>query len=239
MVELQDLQGLIDFLTGLPPIVAYLVIAGGSALENVFPPVPSDTFIVLGAVGADRGNLEPLPILLGAWLANLAGAMAVYGLARRRGPAFFHEGWAQRILRPHQFARITIFYERYGLWAIFFSRFLPVLRVVIPTFAGFAGLGTVRTLIPVATASLLWTGVMLWAGIFASQNVGRLLELLGRANTWLLVVAGAVFLSILYWWIRSRRDHAAVRTDPEDDEGLSSAIEEDRDDPSDAGASSG
>ena len=102
---------------------------------------------------------------------------------------------------------MTIFYERYGLWAIFVSRFLPVLRVVIPTFAGFAGLGTWRTLIPVATASLLWTGVMLWAGIFASQNVGRLLELLGRANTWLIVVAAVVFGGILYWWIRSRREH--------------------------------
>ena len=210
MVELQDVQRLIEFLTGLPPALAYVVIGAGSALENLFPPVPSDTFVVLGAVLADRGGLAAVPVLLTAWLANLAGAMIVYALARRRGPAFFQEGWARHILRPHQFARVTIFYERYGLWAIFFSRFLPVLRVVIPTFAGFAGLGTMRTLVPVATASLLWNGVMFGAGIFASRNVGPLLGWIGRANSWLVAMAALVAAGIFVWWIRSRReDHAS------------------------------
>lgn len=208
MAELQDIQRLIGLLTGLPPGAAYALIAAGAALENVFPPVPSDTFTILGAVLTDRGGLQAPWVLLSAWLANVTGAMFVYGVARRHGPAFFRDGWGRRVLRPHQFARVTIFYERYGLWAIFFSRFLPVLRVVIPTFAGFSGLGVVRTVIPVATASLLWNAVILWAGIFASRNVGTLLDLLGRANLWLLGIATALLAGIGIWWFRSRREEA-------------------------------
>ncbi len=214
VVELQELQRFVELLTGLPPAAAYALIAAGSAIENIFPPVPSDTFVVLGAVLSDRGGLEPTTVLLCAWLANLAGAMAVYGIARKRGPSLFHEGWGRRLLRPHQFARVTIFYERWGLWAIFFSRFLPVLRVVIPTFAGFAGLGVVRTAIPVATASLLWNGVLLAAGILASRNVGRILRLVGAANVWLLVLAALFFAAIVLWWIRSRREE---RGEPQTD----------------------
>lgn len=206
MVELQEIQRLLDVLTSIPPLGAYALIAAGCAIENIFPPVPSDTFVVLGAVLADRGGLAPTTVLLVAWLSNFLGAMAVYAIARRHGPGFFREGWGRRLLRPHQFERVSDFYGRYGLWAIFFSRFLPVLRVVIPTFAGFAHLGVVRTAIPVATASLLWNAVMLYAGIFASRNVGRILGMIAHANVWLLVLAGLIVVAIGTWWLRTRRD---------------------------------
>lgn len=206
MVELQEIQRLLDVLTSIPPIGAYGLIAAGSAIENIFPPFPSDTFVVLGAVLSDRGGLDPWTVLVVAWLSNFLGAMGVYAIARRHGPAFFREGWGRRLLRPHQFERVSEFYGRYGLWAIFFSRFLPVLRVVIPTFAGFAHLGVVRTAIPVATASLVWNTVLLYAGIFASRNVGRILGLIAHANAWLLVVAGVLIAAIATWWFRTRRD---------------------------------
>ena len=199
-------QAILDFLLGIPEGIAYTVIAVGSALENIFPPVPSDTFVVLGAVLADRGSLVPVGVLLSAWAANAAGAMCVFGLARRHGPAIFRTRWGRRLLRPHQLERMSRFYERHGLWAIFFSRCLPVLRVIVPTFAGFAGLGSVRALVPIVTASLLWNAVMVAGGILASRNVARLLELLGRVNAWLLVVAAAVLGLVLGWWIRSRRE---------------------------------
>ena len=57
MLELQDVQRLIDILLGLPPAVAYILIATGSAVENIFPPVPSDTFVILG-VGGIMGHKE-------------------------------------------------------------------------------------------------------------------------------------------------------------------------------------
>jgi membrane protein DedA with SNARE-associated domain len=213
VVELQEIQRFFALLAELPPLGAYAIIAAGSALENLFPPVPSDTFVVLGAVLSDRGGLSATTVLIVAWLANIAGAMFVYFVARRHGPDFFTDGWGRRVLRPHQFDRVSRFYSRYGLWAILFSRFLPVLRVVIPTFAGFAHLGWVRTLVPVALASLFWYAVVLFLGIFASQNVGRVVELLGNTNAWLFVVAGVIGLGIGIWWWRTRHEH-----DEDDDE---------------------
>ncbi|MCG8468650.1 MAG: DedA family protein [Gemmatimonadetes bacterium] len=216
-MDVQDVQAMLDALFGLPPVLAYALIAAGSALENIFPPVPSDTFVILGAVLADRGTLVPVGVLLSAWLANVAGAMFVFRLAARRGPSFFEAGWGHRLLRPHQFRRVSSFYDRYGLWAVFFSRFLPVLRVVIPTFAGFTHIGFFRTLFPVAAASLLSNLVMLGAGIFASRNVGRLLDLAGQANSWLFGVAAVLIGAIGYWWFRTRREDEEDAGDPEPD----------------------
>jgi len=120
----------------------------------------------------------------------------------------FETRWGRRLLRPHQFRRLARFYERHGLWAIFFARCLPVLRVVVPTFAGFTGMGAVRAMAPVVAASLLWNGLMLAGGMFASRNVDRLMALLGQVNAWLLLVAAILIGGIVGWWIRSRRDEA-------------------------------
>lgn len=204
MSYLQDLGRLIEMLADLPPLGVYAIIAAGAAFENLFPPVPSDTFVVLGAVLSDRGSLVPTTVLLVAWLANVAGAMFVYVAARRHGPGFFEEGWGRWILRPAQFNRVSRFYAKYGLIAIFFSRFLPVLRVVIPTFAGFAHFGWFRTLVPIALASGLWYSVVLYLGILASQNVGVVVDLLGSTNAWLLAVAALVSILIGVWWYRTR-----------------------------------
>ena len=206
MTNVWDVSEVWDFLLELPRGVAYALIALGSALENVFPPVPSDTLVILGAVLTEHGTLHPVPILASAWIANVAGARCIYGVARQRGPGFFEEGWGRRLLRPHQFNRISQFYDRYGLWAIFFSRFLPVLRVVIPTFSGFTGLGIVRTMVPVAVASLLWNVTLLVAGIAAARNVARVFDYFRTVNGWLVLVAVVMALAVLYWWILSRRD---------------------------------
>lgn len=201
-----EIQRLIALLSEIPPAVAYLLLGLGAAVENVFPPVPSDTVVVLGGVLADRGGLRPATVLAVAWVSNVLGALIIYGLARRFGPRFFREGWGRRLLRPHQFERVAQFYARHGLWAIFFSRFLPVLRVVIPTFAGFARLGFLRTAIPVAAASLLWYAVMLFLGIFLSRNLHYLFDLVGAANNWLLGIAAVLIGAIAWWYVRSWRD---------------------------------
>lgn len=220
MADLQTVQDFLDLLIGLPTPLAYALIGVGSALENVFPPIPSDTFLVLGGVLVDRGGLSAAGLLLCAWLSNVGGAMFVYGIARRKGPSFFEEeGWGQRLLRPHQFRRVARFYKRYGLWAIFFSRFLPVLRVVIPIFAGFAGLGVVRTLLPTAIASLLWNWVILSAGVFASRNISHVLDIVGNTNEWLLAVAGVLMAAFVAWWIHTRHEREEEREEREAREG--------------------
>ena len=53
---------------------------------------------------------------------------------------------------------------------------------------------------------MLWNSLLLGAGIFASRNLGMILEMIGRANAWLLALAALLIGAIVYWWIRSRRD---------------------------------
>ncbi len=201
-----EFEALLALLLGIPRWLAYVLLGAGAAVENIFPPVPSDTVVVLGGILSDRGGLQVGTVLAVAWVSNVSGALLIYALARRHGRGIFQTRWGKRLLRPHQLNQLSGFYERYGLIAIFGSRFLPVLRVLIPAFAGITKVGFVRTAIPLATASLAWYTVMVFAGVFASRNIERLFDLLGAANSWLLGVALALIAAIMFWWWRSRHD---------------------------------
>lgn len=192
-------------LVGFVPVeTLYVVIAVGAAVENVFPPIPSDTFVLLGGVLADRGFLAWRVVLAVAWSANLAMGLFVYLAGRRYGRAIFDTRWGQWLLRPHQLNQMAAFYERHGALTVLVSRFFPVFRVLVPAFAGISRLGFWRTAAPLAASSAVWYGVLVWAGIAASRNIPRLVRWAETANLWLVAAAATLAGLVLAWWWRSR-----------------------------------
>ena len=207
MQELLD--RLLAALQVVPTESVYLLVAAGAAVENVFPPVPSDMFVILGGVLADRGILEWEIVFAVAWAANLAMGCVVYVMGRRYGRALFDTRWGEWILRPHQLQRMSAFYSRYGGITILVSRFFPVFRVLVPAFAGISRLSFWRMVLPLGTAAAIWYGVLVWAGILASRNIPRLVAWTEAANTWLLAAAGLLALGFAVWWWRTRREAEA------------------------------
>jgi len=202
------LDRLFELLEVVPVETVYLLVALGAALENLFPPIPSDTFVVLGGILADRGMLEPEIVLAAAWLANILLGFWVYAMGRRYGRTFFDTRWGRWLLRPHQLRQMSAFYERYGSTSIFVSRFFPLFRVLVPAFAGISRLGFWRMAVPLSIASGLWYAALLWVGILASRNIPRIVGWIEQLNAWL--VAGALVLAAAigawWWWTRAREE---------------------------------
>ncbi len=205
------LERLLDVLASLPLVPTYLVLMVLSALENVFPPVPADTAVALGAFLARRGEVAVVPLVLLCWLANLASASAVYAVARRHGPGFFREGWGRKLMGPGVLAGVEEAYVRWGVAGIFVSRFLPGLRAAVMPFAGVVRLGPWRALLPAALASALWYAFLGWAGYALAENWQAVKALVAGTNRALALVAGGATLLLALWlWRRSRRRASAL-----------------------------
>ena len=200
------LDRLLDALVALPLIPTYLVLMALSAVENVFPPVPADTAVALGAFLARRGEISVVPLALLCWLANTASAAAVYVFARRHGPDFFRHGWGRKVLPPGVMAALEEAYERWGMAGIFVSRFFPGLRAAVTPFAGVAGLGPVRALLPAAVASAIWYAILAFIGHSLAANWDAVKALVGSTNRALGAVAMVLASAVALWlWRRSRR----------------------------------
>ena len=61
---------ILSFLGGQGPFLLYSLLGIGSALENFFPPIPADTFVLLGAFLAAGGRADAWTVFLVTWLAN-------------------------------------------------------------------------------------------------------------------------------------------------------------------------
>ncbi len=193
------------FLDGLPPWLVYAALAGGAAVENVLPMVPADTFIAAGGFLAGRGAIGVAGAFLVVWGFNAGGALAVYGLGRRHGPGFFRTKLGRRVATEDQMEALGRFYGRWGVAAIFASRFLPGFRALAPVFAGATGQAVLRVAPPVLVASALWYGALLRLGYLAGENMGEVAAVLGRTNRGLLAASAVLAVCLAAWWWRARR----------------------------------
>ena len=181
-----------------------MVLGAGAALENIVPPVPADTFILLGGFLAARGPANVAIVFVATWLANTAGALLVYGAAHRFGPPFFETRLGRLLLQPGQLAGLRRFYRRRGTAAIFLARFLPGLRAVVPAFAGVVRLPLSSVVAPVLAASAIWYGTLVWLGAMAGANLETILEWFGTASRLLLALAVVIVVVIVMAWLRTR-----------------------------------
>jgi membrane protein DedA with SNARE-associated domain len=168
------------------------------------PPIPADTFVLIGSALAAAGRASPGLVFLWTWTANVVGALLIYGTAYRFGNRFFLTRVGRRLLHPRQLEEIGRFYARWGWPAIFISRFLPGLRAVVPVFAGVAQVRSARFVLPVASASAIWYGFLVWLGAVAGHNWEVVVAIMSRLGVLLLAVAAALGAGIAIWWLRTR-----------------------------------
>ncbi len=186
----------------------YAVLGLLAVLENVVPPVPADVAAALGAFLAARGVLRPDLVFAIVVLSNVAGAAAVYTLARGPGRRWLSSPGGRRLLSPRAFAVMEREYLRLGVAGIFVARLLPGIRAAVSPFAGLAGIGPARALLPVLLAAALWYGGILALGSVVGQNWEAIAGVVGGVNRFL---AAAVAVAAVVLFLRYRRRIRARR----------------------------
>ena len=191
-----------------PPALVYLLIFVSCAIENVFPPSPSDVFVTVAAVLSHRGHYHPVAIGATAWLGGMAGAAIVYAVARH-ADRLLRSGVGRALLPPNALGFLRREYGRYGALGMFFTRLLPGFRSVVAPFAGLSGLGLRQTLVPIGAALVLWYAALTAIGARLGSEWDVVVRILNGLNRSLGLVAlgGLVVLlaGLGVWWRRRRR----------------------------------
>ncbi|MES2305834.1 MAG: hypothetical protein V4558_10005 [Gemmatimonadota bacterium] len=200
------IEGLLNWLTTLPPGAVYAVIGVLAAVENIFPPFPADASVAIGAFLAHRGVTTAWGVFLVTLIPNIAGAMGMYFLAARHAPALFRSKFARRFLPENGLAFVRREYDRFGVVGLFLGRLLPGFRAIVPPFAGLIHVGPIRAGIPMLLASALWYGGIVWLASTFGAQVESLLKSLDTLNQGMAIAAVVIALALAFWfWRRSRQ----------------------------------
>jgi membrane protein DedA with SNARE-associated domain len=196
----------LDWLAALPAPWLYSAIAVAAFLENVFPPLPADTIVALGAFAAARGAGSATGAWAATMIGNLGGAMCMFALGRRVGVVWLTTRFP-RVFPAEATAYVAQRFRERGTLALVISRFVPGVRAVVPPVAGAMGVSAVRAAIAMSVASGAWYGVVCVLAFRAGANADQLLSAIARQQrlAGLTAVALVAILVAVVMWRRRRR----------------------------------
>ncbi|MGK2933842.1 MAG: DedA family protein [Gemmatimonadaceae bacterium] len=199
------LENIIERLSSVPLVVLYPTLGLLAAVENIFPPLPTDAVVAFGSFLAARGQGNPWATFLITWLSNVAGAAGMYWAGRRYGRSLLTRGYA-RWIGPEAEVRLERSYRRYGIPSLFVSRFLPAVRAVVPIFAGAARLPFVPVVAIMAMASGIWYGFLTIIAFRAGSDWETLQSTIANYSRAITILAAVMVLAVVaIWWKKRRR----------------------------------
>ena len=199
------MDAVLAWLGSLPPAALYVILAVVAATENFVPPIPADVIVAFGSFLAAREQRSPIPTIIAVVIGNVGGALAMFALGRRYGA-----DWIRRRMRVRGEGaeqRVRDWYDRFGLPALFLSRFQPAVRAVVPPLAGAIKVPATGAIIAIATASTLWYATLAALAYRLGSEWDRIASAIGEFQKGAAIVAGSiiVLVAVSWWLLRWRR----------------------------------
>ena len=185
-------------ITGLVSRFGYWGVLLLIAVENIFPPIPSEVILTFGGFLTTCTEMTPPGVIL-------------------------FSGRVGRVLKMESadVHKASDWFAAHGWPSVFYCRCIPILRSLISIPAGMAGMHPAPFLLLTTVGSLLWNILLVYLGALAGQSWPAVTAALEQASGWVkavLVVACAAGVSALFYGRRKKREAARQCAVPEREE---------------------
>jgi len=164
-------------------------------------PFPSEVIMPTAGLLAATGHLNLYAAILAGALANLVGSLIAYGVAARFGEPLLLGPGRYIGIRRHHLELADGWFRRWGLWAVFIGRVLPVIRTYISFPAGLAHIDLARFSILTFAGALPWCAFLALIGYVLGRNYDRISRPIETAA---VALAALVALVVIVWYLRGR-----------------------------------
>jgi membrane protein DedA with SNARE-associated domain len=201
------LDNLTEFVTDVVNTLGYPGVAGLVALENLFPPIPSEVILPLAGFVAGKGEASYLGMVLAATIGSVIGAWALYGIAAAIGPvrldAFVTRFGRWFGLKPTDLRRAEEWFDRRAGAAVLVGRCIPLIRSIVSIPAGFRRMAIGRFTVLTALGSAVWNAALIGAGAILGDRWERVGSVVGLLQGVVVIV----IVALLAWfvWVRFLR----------------------------------
>jgi membrane protein DedA with SNARE-associated domain len=182
------------WLATLPPLAVASVVGVIIGLESMGLPLPGELTLVSAALLAAKGIVNPWVVATAAAVGAIIGDSIGYALGRRGGRAVLIRLGRRfpRHLGPAHLARAERTFARWGVWAVFFGRFVALLRILAGPLAGALRVPYHRFLIANAAGGVVWAYGTTLAVYYAGRVAENWLHDLSWAAFGIAVAAGLI-----------------------------------------------
>ncbi|EIO6791875.1 DedA family protein [Listeria monocytogenes] len=174
-------------------------------VENLFPPIPSEIILTFGGFMTTVTSLNVVMVIIVATLGSVVGAILLYKVASYFGKERLTKIVLKygRILRLKEsdIERAESFFLKYGSWAVFLCRMIPLIRSLISIPAGMTKMKMSRFLILTTAGSLLWNTVLIGLGAVLGESWNEIVVFMDSFSTIIYsVIAILVVVGLGYFF---------------------------------------
>jgi membrane protein DedA with SNARE-associated domain len=193
-------------------------IAVAVALETIVAPIPSEVILPMAGwkvsqSAADPSVVEPLTgqpwnMLLAiafATLGSVVGALVGYAIGALGGRPLLDRYGRYVGIGPDDLARADRWFERWGSWAVFAGRMVPLVRTFVSYPAGISRMPLGRFVLFSALGSLPWNAALIYAGFVVGDNYAAIEAALRPYELVIYVIVAVVVVVLIGRWLWSRR----------------------------------
>lgn len=197
------LSALLDWSVSLMDVVGPAGAGLAIALENLFPPLPSEVVLPMAGLAASSGSFTLFEALAWTTAGSVVGAFLLYALGAWLGADRLRRIAARvPLLHPEDIDRTVGWFERHGGKAVFFGRMIPIFRSLISIPAGVTRMSPWRFGLLTAAGSLLWNTIFVLAGFFLGESWHVIEQYVDVVQWIVIVVAGSAVAWFLF--VRTR-----------------------------------
>lgn len=192
-----------QWITGIMSDYGYIGIFLLIMLENVFPPIPSEVILTVGGFMTTTTDMTMLGVILASTAGSVVGAVILYGVGllvdveRLERVVEKYGSWLR--VKKSDIHRADHWFDKYGIWTIFFGRLIPLVRSLISIPAGMSNMKLWLFLTFTTLGTLLWNTVLVFVGEAVGDNREAILEQLDIYSN-VVYAAIALFAIAVVWY---------------------------------------
>ncbi|MEU6969243.1 DedA family protein [Kitasatospora aureofaciens] len=201
------------WIESVPPTAVYALIGLIIGLESLGIPLPGEVALVTATLMAVKGVVSPWGIAACAIAGAIIGDSIGYSIGRKGGKPLFEKLGRKfpKHFGPSHLATAERSFQKWGMWAVFFGRFIALLRIFAGPLAGALKMPYWKFLIANVLGGVVWAG----GTTLLVFKVGKAIEpWLSRFS--LVALAAAVVVGATSAWLMKRRaakTHAKIEAE--------------------------
>lgn len=188
----------------------YIGVAMLIAIENIFPPIPSEVILAFGGFMTTKTTLNAIGVIVAATIGSTVGAIVLYLIGRILNKERLERivsGKIGKILRlkAEDIDKADKWFDTKGQKTVFICRFIPIVRSLISIPAGMSEMNFLKFLIYTVLGSTIWNTVLVLLGKQLGDSWERVVEIFNNFSHIILVVLILLVILGIYWFYRNKK----------------------------------
>ncbi|WP_106768997.1 DedA family protein [Paenibacillus faecalis] len=171
------------------------------ALENLFPPIPSEVILTFGGFMTTYTSLTVPGVIIAATIGSVIGAIILYGIGllldvERLEKIIDRWGHILRV-KKEDIHKADSWFDKYGHWTVFFCRMVPLIRSLISIPAGMSNMKFGLFLVFTTSGTLIWNIILVSLGAMLGESwedIVAFMDVYSNIAYAVIAVAAIVFI---------------------------------------------